>query len=161
MSAEVSLNEFVEAISVGGADVIHYLNRKSGEIRELLREDFRIAEMDEDDDFELDESQREVAQAVREIVGSTDWLMLPDEDEVDEASVVEDFCRSYPDRRKREKLRRAFNGRGAFRRFKDVLIELEIETLWYRFRDEAFTKFAIEWLGERRIPFRNDLSRAR
>ena len=161
MSAEVSLNEFVEAISVGGADVIHYLNRKSGEIRLLLREDLRIAEMDEDDDFELDESEREMAQSVREVVGSTDWLELPDADKVGEASVVEDFCRAYPDRRKREKLRRAFNGRGAFRRFKDALVELEIERLWYRFRDKAFTRFSIEWLRERRIPFRNDLSSSR
>jgi hypothetical protein len=36
-------------------------------------------------------------------------------------------------------------GCGAFRRFKDKIILLGVEDDWYKFKDEALKKIAVEW----------------
>ncbi|MFB9762566.1 hypothetical protein [Ectobacillus funiculus] len=40
---------------------------------------------------------------------------------------IEDYCRTVSDHVKRDTLLRAIKGKGAFRRFKDKIIDLDIE----------------------------------
>jgi predicted nucleotidyltransferase len=62
-------------------------------------------------------------------------------------SDMEDFIELVPDRRARDLLERAIEGRGAFRRFKDVLLEFpELRLEWFAFRDARARRHAIGWL---------------
>lgn len=52
----------------------------------------------------------------------------------------------------KEKLWIALNGRGAFRRFKDVLLNYaEKREKWFSFKDERLKKRVMEWLEENEI----------
>lgn len=60
-----------------------------------------------------------------------------------------DFVDRVADARTRERLARAIKGRGAFRRFRDVLDELpEERQAWFAFRDARMERRALEWLAE-------------
>ncbi len=62
---------------------------------------------------------------------------------------MEDFAARVPDPRARELLERAIGGRGAFRRFKDTILEFPaIRDEWFKFHDARMTRRAIEWLED-------------
>jgi predicted nucleotidyltransferase len=60
---------------------------------------------------------------------------------------MQDFIDRVRDHRARELLDRAIQGRGAFRRFKDTLLDFpELRDAWFRFHDVRMERRAIEWL---------------
>ena len=71
---------------------------------------------------------------------------------------MEDFCCSVVDDEIREKFLDKIRGRGAFRRFKEAIRMNGIEDKWYRFRQEALEKIAIDWLEENQISYAKDES---
>jgi hypothetical protein len=61
---------------------------------------------------------------------------------------MEDFVERVRDPRARELLTRAIEGRGAFRRFKDTLLEFpELREAWFAFHDARMERRALEWLA--------------
>ena len=62
---------------------------------------------------------------------------------------LEDFVQRVTDPKARDLLERAISGRGAFRRFKDTLLEFpELREAWFRFHDARMERRAIEWLED-------------
>jgi hypothetical protein len=65
---------------------------------------------------------------------------------------MQDFVGCIREPRIRELLERAIAGRGAFRRFKDALLDYpELRRAWFRFHDARSERRAIEWLLEREL----------
>ena len=63
---------------------------------------------------------------------------------------MQDFVTHVREPRTREALERALAGRGAFRRFKDSLLEYaELRRAWFDFHDARGERRAIEWLLDR------------
>jgi predicted nucleotidyltransferase len=61
---------------------------------------------------------------------------------------MEDFAGRVRDSRARDLLARAIEGRGAFRRFKDTLLEFpELREAWFKFHDARMQRRALEWLA--------------
>lgn len=59
-----------------------------------------------------------------------------------------DFVAAVHHRRAADLLERAITGRGAFRRFKDTLVEFpELRDRWFRFRDARARRRALAWLA--------------
>jgi Uncharacterised protein family (UPF0158) len=62
---------------------------------------------------------------------------------------MEEFAGTVRNVRLRDQLEVALDGRGAFRRFKNVLLDFPAEReRWFAFRDERLHAAAREWLGE-------------
>jgi predicted nucleotidyltransferase len=62
---------------------------------------------------------------------------------------MQDFIALVRDPRAREMLERAIQGRGAFRRFKDTLLEFpELREAWFKFHDARMECRALEWLAD-------------
>ena len=60
---------------------------------------------------------------------------------------MEDFIVTVEDERVREKLLVAVNGRGAFKRFKDVLLDYpDLRVGWFGFKDGRVLDRVYEWL---------------
>jgi hypothetical protein len=60
---------------------------------------------------------------------------------------MQDFIACVREPRTRELLERAIAGRGAFRRFKDALLDYpELRRAWFQFHDARSERRAIEWL---------------
>jgi Uncharacterised protein family (UPF0158) len=63
---------------------------------------------------------------------------------------MEDFAARVREPRTRDLLERAIAGRGAFRRFKDALLDYpDLRTAWFAFHDARGERRAIEWLADR------------
>ncbi|OGO24271.1 MAG: hypothetical protein A2144_06185 [Chloroflexi bacterium RBG_16_50_9] len=60
-----------------------------------------------------------------------------------------DFIATVEDEHLAELLEVAINGKGAFRRFKDVLLNYPAEReRWFKFKDERMEERALEWLDD-------------
>jgi hypothetical protein len=65
---------------------------------------------------------------------------------------MEDFVALVRDPRAGQLLARAITGRGAFRRFKDTLLDWpDLRRAWFQFHDARGERRAIEWLVERSL----------
>lgn len=65
---------------------------------------------------------------------------------------MEEFIERVHDPRARDLLWRAIGGRGAFRRFKDTLLEFpEIRADWFAFHDVRVERRALLWLADQRL----------
>jgi hypothetical protein len=103
---------------------------------------------------ELPEWQREVLMVKKDILQNREnYVELPSKVEINEYRIMEDFCHSVEDRGISEKLSDAIKGRGAFRRFKDNIVRLGIEARWYKYKDEALKRMAIEWCKDNNIDY--------
>ncbi len=79
------------------------------------------------------------------------YLRLPTQWEIHEYSIMKDFIDSLEDTHIQNKLYRAINGRGTFRRFKDTVYYFGIEKEWFKYRDEAIANIARRWCKENKI----------
>jgi len=62
---------------------------------------------------------------------------------------MEDFIETVSDPQIRRELAIAIDGRGAFRRFKDVLLDYPAEReRWFAFRDDIMRRRALEFLQD-------------
>lgn len=62
---------------------------------------------------------------------------------------MEDFVARIREPRTRDLLERAISGRGAFRRFKDTLLDYpDLRRAWFAFHDARGERRAIDWLAE-------------
>ena len=63
-----------------------------------------------------------------------------------------DFILTIDDEEARVRMEAAINGKGAFRRFKDILLTLPDERRrWFEFRDQMVRRRIIDWVGEQGI----------
>ncbi|HEY1861276.1 MAG TPA: UPF0158 family protein [Gemmataceae bacterium] len=152
MSCTVSLREFVFEMESFSDEHIVYLNRLTGEFLGTTEEERAAVEDEEDDD--LPESERELLPKIREALSSDDWLELPSGFEIDEYAIMRGFCGTLENQTLRDDLLDTIGGRGTFGRFKNMVRRHNIHENWYRFRDEALKRIAIDWLEAHEIPYR-------
>jgi hypothetical protein len=148
----VKLNDVIEALEAAAEECAHYLDRRTGEIVMITDEEMEAAEEDELIS-EYPDWQREAILKAREILKSENFVALPDQFDIHEYKIMEDFCLAFEDRRVGEELHRLIKGSGAFRRFKDAIYSMGVDKAWYEFRRAEIEKIAIEWLEEQQIPF--------
>lgn len=65
---------------------------------------------------------------------------------------MEDFIDMVENQRLRGQLEVAIQGRGAFRQFKDVLLNFpEDREKWFSFKDQQMHEWVLDWLDENDI----------
>ncbi len=70
---------------------------------------------------------------------------------------LDEFIRSVDEEDLRDRMEAAINGKGAFRRFKDILLTLpEERRRWFEFRDHKMRERIVDWVRERGIDAEND-----
>jgi len=155
---EVSLDEVVTAMDLPGDDLVSYLNRRTGELVTVTEEDLRAAESDTEP-ADASDWQAEMVAKAREVLQSDDFLALPDKFEIHEYAIMERFCWQVEDEPVRNALLARIRGRGAFRRFRELLSESGITDQWYAYRQHALEEIAAEWLEANGIAYVRGLGR--
>lgn len=89
-------------------------------------------------------------EATSEALDEHGFVRLPTKRDIHEYGIMKDFIETVSEDAQ-ERLWEAINGRGAFRRFKDTVVKLNLDQRWYDFRDAAFEKAAREWCEENDI----------
>ena len=151
----VKLSDIVDAMQMQSEEMFHYLNKKTGEIVLVSREEMDAAENDELAD-EASQWQEEGIQTAQDILETDDYIPLPSQFDIHEYDMMEKFCLSIKDQEISNDLYRCIKGNGAFRRFKDKISQYGIEQDWYQHRDAAYREMAKEWCEENKIEFIED-----
>ena len=152
MPFPVKLQDIVEALEMTADFNSHFLDRRTGEIEMITDEVWDAAENNELIS-EYPEWQRESILKAREIQSTDHFIELPSKFDLNSYEMMERFCREYPNRRISERLSAAVKGKGAFRRFKDMISDLGIQDEWNRFEQQSLEDIAVEWLEAEGIPF--------
>ena len=155
MALPVNLQAVVDEMDMAGDEMAAYVNRKTGELITLSDEEISYAEDDDVSSFVL-EWQKEMVDRAKTVLADDDYIALPDRFEIHEYSIMERFCFSVCDEQVQNALLQAITGRGAFRRFKDRIVEEDVREDWFAFRDEAHKKIAADFLESQGIPFIDD-----
>ncbi|WP_165384857.1 UPF0158 family protein [Cryobacterium sp. SO1] len=76
------------------------------------------------------------------------WIPIDPVDSRDAYSEMTDFADVVTDPVLADRLTRALDGRGAFRRFRDTLAEDDLYPIWARYSNALEEKRSLEWLVE-------------
>jgi len=152
MSPTVKLEDVIEALEAAGDESTHYLDKRTGEIVMVTSEEMEAAEEDKLISSYPDWERESILKA-GEILKSEDFIALPNQFDINEYQIMENFCREIPDRKVGEHLLRLIKGSGAFRRFKNAIHASGVEDRWYQFRRTELEKMAIEWLDQEGLAY--------
>ena len=139
---KVKLEVVIDAIEMADDNYTYFLDLETGESVFLVDE--LITGLDNEGlDEEIEENY------------GTRYLRLPTKYEINEYHIMEEFIWTLEDE-KVNKLEGAIQGRGAFRRFKDMVNRMGISQQWYNFQAEYYRKLAIEWCKENSLEYMED-----
>lgn len=171
LKLKVNFSDLEDAFDNSSMEIAFYLDKETGEIF-MITSDIRseLEEFYEEWYREEDEPETSFEEELKER-GLQDWQKeellrahLVESDEVDRFVQIprsdsheayqdmESFIGTVKNERLEELLEVAINGRGAFRRFKDVLARYPDEReRWFQFQSERIRERILEWLEEEGI----------
>lgn len=169
---KVNLSDLETGFDNSTWELAYHLDLETGEVvlvTDEVRSDLELIynEIEDVDDTErssafhealarsaLPEWEREAVLEADQIEesGSSRYLQLPRFDSRAGYRDMEDFIETVQRERLQTRLRRAIDGRGAFRRFNDELFaNPDEEQRWYAFRDARLRQRVLDWLDEEGI----------
>jgi len=154
MSIPVSVRAVVSEIDVPIGEWQAFINKSTGDLATLSEQEMALAEGEEDGD-DWDVSQQAIDRAV-EVLGSSEWVPLPDRSDINEWGIIKRFCLSIEDEALRDRMLQSIRGRKGFRAFKTAVEKSRITDLWHRFRQAELAAVAVEFLEARGIPYIGD-----
>ncbi|TVY07120.1 UPF0158 family protein [Paenibacillus cremeus] len=152
----IKIDDLVNEIELHIDDSFTFINTKTGEVITLMREEIGAAE-DEKPIEKFPEWQRENIEKAISIIEDEDGVYVDFtlRNNFNEYEIMEDFIVSLNNQNVREKLYEAIQGRGAFRRFKDKIIEFGVDKQWYKYKENKTKELVIEWCKEHNIEFQD------
>jgi len=153
MGIRVKLSEIIDGLESQSDESASFLNIKTGEV--VLMTDYAMRAAEENEPFEdVPDWERDLVAIAREILADTgDYIQLPTKYDIDEYSIMENFCTSLDKQEIGDILYDLISGSGAFRRFKDAIYKYGVEDEWNTYRDNAIKEIAIEWCRQNNIEF--------
>jgi hypothetical protein len=131
VSMKVKLDDVLEAIELASDEYEYFYNIETGET--VMYADSLITGIDNGElEADLEENYDK-------------YIKLPTKFDINEYHIMEEFIWNLPTGKIQDKLEKAVQGRGAFRRFKEMVYDLGIEKKWFDYEAESYKKIAIEW----------------
>ncbi|MFD1363577.1 UPF0158 family protein [Lentibacillus salinarum] len=154
MGSKVKLSELADEMDMQMDDHFQLVNKETGEIVIIMESLVRIAEDGEPYDHLPDWQQEQMELAIDFVeYDMAKYLPIPSQFDINEYGMMEDFCFSIKDSKAQDKLLHAIRGKGAFRRFKDMIIDLDLEEDWYDYRDKRYKQIAIEFCEDNGLEY--------
>ena len=150
----IKLKDIVDELDAQSDIHSSYFNKKTGKLIMISEEEIFIVENEESLE-DVPEWQMELVEAAREILcdNSENYICLPDEFDIHEYKIIENFCLSYEDDKIQSELINSIRGRGAFRMFKDTIHRHDIQDDWYAYREKTFFNIAKDWCDINKIEY--------
>jgi len=153
LKTTVKLQAIIDGTEMQFDNFRTFLNIKTSEIISVSLEDLIAAEDGESFDDLLDWQQEERMAAIDIVEHYGQYVKLPSKYDANDYDIMEDFCLSITDPQKRNRLLRAIQGKGAFRRFKNTIMDFGLAEQWYSYRSERYKEIAIDWCRDHDINF--------
>lgn len=148
---KVKIADLIDTIQCQPEEYECYLHKKTGEIIEISDEVRAVIDHDDEDypDWMEDEIQM-----VREFDDAPDeYLSLPTQHDLNEYSMMENFANEQQDEKVQIQLLKVLQGKGGFHRFKDEIKVLGLAEVWYKYRDQCYKEYLIDWCEENELEF--------
>ncbi|GGJ96160.1 hypothetical protein GCM10007063_18300 [Lentibacillus kapialis] len=146
MSSKVNISELAEEMGMQMDGHLQLVNKETGEIVHIMESFIRMAEDEKPYGHLPDWQQEEMELAIDFVEYDMEkYVLTPSQFDINEYGMMEDFCFSIKDPGKQDKLLHTIRGKGAFRRFKDMVIDLDLAEDWYDYRDKRYRQTAIEF----------------
>lgn len=133
----VKLEDVIFAIETTDQDSESYLDEETGEIETLSYMTMTPAEIKE----------------VSERLDEYGFVRLPVSEEINEYGIMENFVYSRKNDSERRKLAAAIQEHLAFRRFRNMIRDLNIEQDWYAFQENAYRDQAVQWCKDHNVQY--------
>ena len=131
---KIDLDELYDAMENSSYEVEYYLDLGTGEIL-FVSEDM--------DDVETVKMKNQIEEELGR------YELIPKVESFGGYRDMQAFIATVEDDHLSELLEVAINGKGAFRRFKDVLLNYpEERERWFKFKDDRMEERALEWLDD-------------
>ena len=131
---KIGLDELYDAMENSSYEVEYYLDLETGEIL-FVSEDM--------DDVETVKMKNQIEEELGR------YELIPKAESYEGYRDMQAFITTVEDDHLSELLEVAINGKGAFRRFKDVLLNYpEERERWFQFKDDRMKERALEWLDD-------------
>lgn len=145
MPTSVKLDDLIDALEGQSDTLFPYVDRETGEAFLISDESLSMSEWEPEEIEALPNWQKGEAELARRIETTERYLRLPDRFEVNEWSVMRDFCEGTDHDETRARLLEAIHGNHPFRRFKDEIARRNMWAPWNRFRRAAFAETLRAW----------------
>lgn len=155
MDPIIRLNDVVQEMDGSSDEHRVFLNIRTGEFVLLTDDDLSAAE-EGHDLADLPDWQQEMIQKAGEVISMDDYRELPSQFDIHEYAIIQRFCYSVEDEELSYRLLNQIRGRGAFRRFKNAILQYGIEEDWYAYRRQAFREITVDWLESNKIPYTDE-----
>lgn len=152
MPLPVSLATVADELELISDDLYVYINKKSGELVTVSNDDLVTVETG----YELEdipEWQLDLLATAEQVSSSDDYLQLPTSADIDEWTIMQEFCATVENGRQRRDLLDQIHGKGAFRKFKDALDRYGLRDEWFAFHKAALARIASNFLEEAGIDY--------
>jgi hypothetical protein len=166
---KIDLDDLVDAFGTGFPEIEFFLDLATGAVVPIT-EDVRIELARLDQESADDELDPPLAERLQQR-GLPDWLReavveaiqieaelgeryrrVPRSEAGDDYRAMQDFIETVGDARLRGRLWQAIEGRGAFRRFRDVLADHPREQeRWYAWQADHHRRLVLAWLADEGI----------
>ena len=133
---KVKLQDILDAMEMVNPYDEYFLDKETGEFEYVSEMMMTRAEREE----------------VFERLDEHGFYRIPNSFEIRDYDIMEDFIGGMPEG-VRGRMYQAIQGHGAFGRFRDMIQEMGIESVWYDFRDSAYKRAAIRWCDENGINY--------
>lgn len=131
---KIDLDELCSALEDSSYENEYYLDLETGKILFLS-------------EYTGDEETEKLRNRIDEHAGR--YEQIPKAQSYEGYEDMQDFIATVEDKHLAALLEVAINGKGAFRRFKDVLASYSEEReRWFQFKDERVEQRALEWLDD-------------
>ncbi len=141
MPRPVYLKDIAEAFEACMDEWSQFLNTKTGEIISLPNDSVMLDIEDEDEEL------------WEEIENSDYFIRLPEQYELHEKRIMEDFAQTCAPVNVAKRLWKVLNGRHPYRNFKDVINETDLAQQYYDFRYQNYLRMAEEWCRENKVRY--------
>jgi hypothetical protein len=135
--------------NLGGSTTL--FDTETGNIVSIPDELMRAVEEDEEDALEdLPEWEKELIETAKSVCSDEAgrYEEIPKNPSYEAYDLMVEFAETVKDIHLKEKLNIALDGKGAFRRFKNVLSDYpEEQERWFAFKDERMRQEVIDWLN--------------
>ena len=133
---KVKLSDIIDAIEMMDQYSEYFLDKETGQIEYVS--DMAMTQEEQEEVYDrLDEHG---------------FYRLPTSFDIRDYDIMEDFIDSLSGSA-HDKLSHAIQGRGAFRRFKDMVYNLGIDQQWYDFQADVYRCKAARWCEENGIEY--------
>ena len=76
------------------------------------------------------------------------YIRLPSKKEINVYNIIEQFSSAVEDESVRSELLSSIQGKGAFRRFNEIITKYNLLHLWYSFKENSYREIAVSWCKE-------------